>query len=143
VANHYQIFNDVFNIGKSVNIEIKMPRVCKRQTQRKHIISENPELYFKCSTFIRFLYYLIESIYARFNQRFIDVISLEGLIPANLNKYDDENIIKAAKISAQDLHDDTSSTIRAELFIRTQQWSRNIIPKPNSAVDSLSRCINL
>jgi hypothetical protein len=58
---------------------------------------------------------------ARFNQRIIDVMSFEGLIPANLNMYDDENIIKAVKIYAQDLHDDTSSTIRAKLFIRRQQ----------------------
>jgi hypothetical protein len=67
----------------------------------------------------------------------------EGLIPANLNMYDDENIIKAAKMYAQDLYDDTSSTIRAEVFIRRQQWSQNTIPKPNSAVDSLSHCTNL
>jgi hypothetical protein len=80
---------------------------------------------------------------ARFNQRLIDVMPLEGLIPANLNMYNDENIIKAAKIYAQDLRDDTSSTIRAELFIRRQQWSQNTIPKPNSAVDSLSHCTNL
>jgi hypothetical protein len=57
--------------------------------------------------------------------------------------YDDENIIKVVKIYASDLHDDTSSTIRAELFIRRQQWSQNTIPKPNSAIDSLSHCTNL
>jgi hypothetical protein len=74
---------------------------------------------------------------ARFNQRLIDVMPLEGLIPANLNMYDDENITKAAKIYAQDLHDDTSSTIRVDLFIWRQQWSQNTIPKPNSALDSL------
>jgi hypothetical protein len=55
---------------------------------------------------------------ARFNQRLIDVMPLEGLILSSLNMYDNEKIIKAAKIYAQDLHDDTSSTIRAELFIR-------------------------
>jgi hypothetical protein len=67
-----------------------------------------------------YLDYLIESMDARFNQRLIDVMLLDGLIPANLNMYDDENIIKAAKIYAQDLHDDTSSTIRANLFIWRQ-----------------------
>jgi hypothetical protein len=70
-------------------------------------------------------------------------LPLEELIPANLNMYDDENIIKAAKIYAQDLHDDTSSTIRADLFIWRQQWSQNTIPKPNSALDSPSHCTNL
>jgi hypothetical protein len=68
-----------------------------------------------------YLDYLIESMDIRFNQRLIDVMPLEGLIPANLNMYDDKNIIKAAKIYVQDLHDDTSSTIRADLFIWRQQ----------------------
>jgi hypothetical protein len=68
-----------------------------------------------------YLEYLIESMDARFNQRLIDVMPLEGLIPANLNMYDDKNIIKAAKTYVQDLHDDTSSTIRADLFIWRQQ----------------------
>jgi hypothetical protein len=86
-----------------------------------------------------YLDYLIESMDARFNQRLIDVMPLEGLTPANLNIYDDKNIIKAAKIYVQDLHDDTSSTIRANLFI----WSQNTIPKPNSALDSLSHRTNL
>jgi hypothetical protein len=31
---------------------------------------------------------------ARFNQRLIDVMPLEELIPANLNMYDDENTKK-------------------------------------------------
>jgi hypothetical protein len=46
-----------------------------------------------------YLDYLIESMDARFNQRLIDVMPLEGLIPANLNIYDDKNIIKTAKMS--------------------------------------------
>jgi hypothetical protein len=57
--------------------------------------------------------------------------------------YDDKNIIKTAKIYVQDLHDDTSSTIRANLFIWRQQWSQKTIPKPNSALDSLSHHTNL
>jgi hypothetical protein len=87
--------------------------------------------------------YLIESMDARFNQRLIDVMPIEGLIPANLNMYDDKNIIKAAKIYVQDLYNNTSSTIRAYLFIWRQQWSQNTIPKPNSALDSLSHRTNL
>jgi hypothetical protein len=90
-----------------------------------------------------YLDYLIESMDARFNQRLSDVMPLEGFIPANLNMYDDKNIIKTAKIYVQDLHDDTSSTIRANLFIWRQQWSQNTIPKPTSALDSLSHHTNL
>jgi hypothetical protein len=39
-----------------------------------------------------YLDYLIESMDARFNQRLIDVMPLEGLILANLNMYDDLNL---------------------------------------------------
>jgi hypothetical protein len=80
---------------------------------------------------------------ARLNQRLIDVIPLEGLIPAKLNMYDDKNIMNAAKIYVQDLHDDTSSTIRADLLIWRQQWSQNTIQKLNYALDSLSHRTNL
>jgi hypothetical protein len=91
-----------------------------------------------------YLDYLIESMDARFNQRLIDVMPLEGLILANLMcMHDDKNIIKAAKIYVQDLHDDISYTIRADLFIWRQQWSQNTIPKPYSALDSLSHRTNL
>jgi hypothetical protein len=82
-------------------------------------------------------------VIADVNQRLIDVMPFEELIPANLNMYDDKNIIEAAKIYVQDLHDDTSSTIRADLFIWRQQWSQNTITKPNSALDSLSHRTNL
>jgi hypothetical protein len=64
--------------------------------------------------------WLFNRINARFNQRLFDVMPLEGLIPTNLNMFDDKNIIKAAKIYVQDLHDDSSSTIRANLFIWRQ-----------------------
>jgi hypothetical protein len=57
--------------------------------------------------------------------------------------YDDKNIIKTAKICVQDFHDDTSSTIKADLFIWRQQRSQNTIPKPNSALDSLFHRTNL
>jgi hypothetical protein len=93
-----------------------------------------------------YLDYSIESMDARFNQRLIDVMPFEGLIPANLNMYEGKNIIKAAKIYVQDLHDDTSSAIRTDLFIWRQQLSqntKNTIPKPNSALDSLSHHTNL
>jgi hypothetical protein len=104
--------------------------------EAKGAIAPPPWAVFIC---IMYIDYLIESMDARFNRRLIDVMPLEGLIPVNLNMYDDKNIIKADKIYVQVLHDDTSSTIRADLFI----WSQNIIPKPNSALDSLSHRTNL
>jgi hypothetical protein len=87
--------------------------------------------------------YLIESMLVLIKGLLMSLMPLEGLIPANLNMYDDKNIIKAAKIYVQDLHDDTSSTIRSDLFIWRQQWSQNTIPKPNSALDSLFHHTNL
>lgn len=46
----------------------------------------------------------------RFNQRLVDIMPLEGLIPATFNLYDDKKIIEAAKTYALDLDDDIAST---------------------------------
>lgn len=79
----------------------------------------------------------------RFNQNLADIMPLEGLIPANINMYDDTSILKASKLYAQDLQNDTNSTLRAELFIWREQWKQNTLPKPMSAIESLSHCTNL
>lgn len=138
-----QIFSDIVELGKSVNVEIQTPRICKRQTFRVNLTSDNPEMYFKRSVFIPFLDFIITSMDTRFNQRLADIMPLEGLIPANFNMYDDKSILKAAKVYAQDLQNDTTSPLRAELFIWREQWKQNTLPKPMSAIESLSHCTNL
>jgi hypothetical protein len=84
----------ILNKTKSGDIIYTIPMNICFQWRNQGGYSPPPWAMFIC---IVYLDYLIESMDARFNQRLIDVIPLEGLIPANLNMYDDENIIKLLK----------------------------------------------
>lgn len=138
------VFKNIIELGKQINVEIRMPRICNKQTNRVNIDSENPEIYFKLSIFIPFLDYLIQSMNTRFDNRLSSVMPLEGLIPAHFDMYDDKTILEAAKMYAQDLFiHNIEYTLRAELSLWRQQWKTNNTPKPISAVESMSYCTNM
>lgn len=103
VKNLQSLRNNADDLNKRVNVEIKMPRILKRQTFRVNINSENSEMYFKRSIIIIFLDFIIASMYTCFNQRLVDIVPLERLISTNFNMYDDKIILKAAKVYAQNL----------------------------------------
>ncbi|XP_060881672.1 zinc finger MYM-type protein 1-like [Metopolophium dirhodum] len=133
-----QIFKDVSDIANLANVEICMPRICGRQTQRININSKDPETYFKVSVFLPFLDFILQELDARFNQRLSDIIPLQGLIPSNFSMYDDETILKAS-IYAQDLSTDDNSILKAELRIWRHQW-KNMQIIPDSAIVTLPHC---
>ncbi|KAL4092194.1 hypothetical protein QTP88_026736 [Uroleucon formosanum] len=112
---------DVSDIANLANVEICMPQICGRQTQRININSKDPETYFKVSVFLPFLDFILQELDARFNQRLSDIIPLQGFIPSNFSMYDDETILKAASIYAQDLSTDDNSILKAELRIWRHQ----------------------
>jgi len=89
--------------------------------------------------FLPFLDFILQESDARFNQRLSDIIPLQGLIPSNFSMYDDETILKAASIYAQDLSTDDKSILKAELRIWRHQWKNNQI-KTDSAIDTLLHC---
>lgn len=57
-------------------------------------------MYFKHFSIIPFLDFIITSIYTRFSQRLADYMPLEGLISTAFNMYNDEHILKGAKVYA-------------------------------------------
>jgi len=133
-----QIFKDVSDIANLVNVEICMPRICGRQTQRININAKDPETYFKVSVFLPFLDFILQELDAGFNQRLSDIIPLQGLISSNFSMNDDETILKAASIYAQDLSTDDNSILKAELHIWRHQWKNKQI-KPDSAIDPIAQ----
>lgn len=66
-------------IASVVNVEIKMLRICNRQTNRVNVVSDNPEEYFKMSIFIPF----IDNLICQLNSRFDEM--LKKILPGRLN----------------------------------------------------------
>jgi hypothetical protein len=89
-------FINAFEVASKIEEEIKIPRVCDRQTKINNTETSNPEEWFRIAIYIPFTDHSITELNTRFNDRFKDIISLEGLIPSNKNKYTTDDILKAA-----------------------------------------------
>jgi len=136
------IFNEVTSIASKVNVEIKTPRVCGRQTTRV-IIQSSPEEYYRISIFIPFLDSILLQLQTRFNQQLKEVIALEGLIPANFSAYNNDSILSAASLYENDLHKNALINLKAELTMWRNQWKDSTAEKPESALEALRYCTNV
>jgi len=104
-------FKNASEVASKIGEEIKIPRLCGRQTSRNNI---SPEDWFRITIYIPFIDHFITELSSRFNDRFKDIIPLEGLIPANNNKYKTEEILKAALIYDKDIPANSHLEIQAE-----------------------------
>lgn len=85
-----EIMNNVTKLASKVNVVISMPRTCMIQTNRVNIKAKDSEEYYKIAIFIPFLDHLITQLHFRFDKRLQNIMPLEGLIPYNLEHYDDK-----------------------------------------------------
>lgn len=106
-------FKNACQVATSVGEEIKIPRVCGRQTKRANPNTSSPEEWFRITIFIPFIDHFIIELKTRFNDRFKKIIPLEGLIPSNKDVYNIDDILKA-------------SLIYMRTYRQTQTWSYNL-----------------
>ncbi|KAF0727401.1 zinc finger MYM-type protein 1-like, partial [Aphis craccivora] len=121
--NPENTFNSLFeNAAKKAQMfgeEIKIPRLCGQQTQRSNIIVREPMDWFKVTIFIPFLDHIIHELDSRFNEKFNNIIALEGLIPANINFYDTKSILESAKFYCEDVEVSTATAERSFSTLRS------------------------
>jgi len=133
-------FKNASEVASKIGEEIKIPRLCGRQTNRNNIKTSNPEDWFRITIYIPFIDHFITELNSRFNDRFKDIIPLEGLIPANNHKYKTEEILKAALIYDDDIPANSHLEIQAELELWKTKWTNIENPKPQTAVETLVHC---
>jgi len=72
-----EIMETVSKLASIVNIDIKMPRICNRQTKRVNVSSNSPEEYFKVyKVYILFFDNLISQLHSRYDERLKQVLPL-------------------------------------------------------------------
>lgn len=98
------IFNRAVSKAENLNIEVKKPRICKRQINRSNNITSSPEEYFKITVYYTVLDNFITSIQSMFfdNQNPI-LFKIQQLIPYYLHKESEEHIIEGAIFYEADL----------------------------------------
>lgn len=74
-------FKNASELAILIGEEIKKSRVCAYQTKRSNIETSNPEKWYRINTFISFIDHIVVELNTRFNNRFKQIIPLEGLIP--------------------------------------------------------------
>lgn len=100
------IFNRAVSKAENLNIEIKTPRICKRQRQinQSNNMTSSPEEYFKitvCYTVLDNFITAIQSMF--FNNQNSILFKIQQLIPYYLHNEYEEDIIESATFYETDL----------------------------------------
>ncbi|KAL4130851.1 hypothetical protein QTP88_008230 [Uroleucon formosanum] len=133
-------FIDIYKLAESMakiqKVDLKIPRVCSRQTNRANFPTNNVEEYYKFAIFIPLLDNVINDLKASFSQKTLECFNLSYILP---NKFINENttlyslnksdiIIKALADDFQALlsHDKDMvfPLLRSEFRLWKQKWNR-------------------
>ncbi|KAL4092040.1 hypothetical protein QTP88_026614 [Uroleucon formosanum] len=133
-------FIDIYKLAESMakiqKVDLKIPRVCSRQTNRANFPTNNVEEYYKFAIFIPLLDNVINDLKARFSQKTLECFNLSYILPTkfinenttlySLNKSD--IIIKALADDFQALlsHDKDMvlPLLRSKFRLWKQKWNR-------------------
>lgn len=133
------MFKNLEDKSKHLDIEICIPRICKRQTNRYNILSNCPEEYFKISICIPFLDYFIDQI----NTRFIQHKSiLKGFQVLFINELDNNNEI----LQLIDFYKDSDDLSEPDIVIAEIKTWKNVLKrtevnqKPKTVIQFLQFC---
>ncbi|XP_008188101.1 52 kDa repressor of the inhibitor of the protein kinase-like [Acyrthosiphon pisum] len=118
------IFNRAVSKAGVLNIDVKIPRICKRQAHRSNLTTSSTEEYFKITVYFTILDNFITSIQTMFldNQNNI-LFKIQQLIPNYLNALSEEDILKGASFYESDLPG-TLNELKSEIMLWQLHWAK-------------------
>jgi len=141
----HQMYTTASDLCAAIGVDVAMPRIAKRQTNRCNIAAHNAEEYFRAAVYVPFIDNFLMQLHERFlahNQLLRNFMCLLLMTPSNSNCSDSQrrDILQLAEIYNQDINC-TADAAAAEL----QLWLRHLaaLPdgtKPTNAVDTLYMC---
>jgi len=131
------VFNELFkkieSKSKELDVDIKIPRLAKRQKHRCHIVMSTPEEYYRVGIFIPFIESIIDQLNVRFNNHREVISGFQALIDYTI-KTDLHQLIHFYQ---NDI--DSYDEVVTEINIWHRFLRENNI-KPVSALDALLKC---
>lgn len=133
-----EIFEEVKVVAEKFDIEIKIPRLTKKQTNRCNIPLNTPEQYYRASIFIPYLDKFITELEEKFNVHRSILSGFDSLFRKNGPI---EDILILSNKYIEDLQNDGSQNqiIEAEYKL----WQRKLMQtteKPNNALEAMAMC---
>lgn len=133
--NHFNlVFNKVFSTAQVLNIDIKIPRTTKKQTNRSNYESANIEQYYRLSIFLPFLDYLISELQSRFSEKQSHIAELWNIVPTYLDKLNHEKFLAAIKFYQDDIS--CITTLEGEMKLWKIYWDQKT-EKPTNLIDTI------
>lgn len=118
-------------------MEVKKPRTCSRQINRKNILTDDPKEYFRFTLYLPFLDYLIDIKNRFLGHGHETIMYLQYLIPFFLREDTDiEQIIESAKFYIDDLIFSIEE-VRGEVTLWKKFW-KSQLDKPKTAIEALT-----
>ncbi|XP_050056247.1 52 kDa repressor of the inhibitor of the protein kinase-like [Aphis gossypii] len=137
-ATFNNIFNRAVSKAENLNIEVKTPRICKRQINRSNNITSSPEEYYKITVYFTVLDNFITPIQSKFfdNQNPI-LFKIQQLIPYYLHNKSEGHIIEGATFYEADLPESIDE-LKGEIALWQLHWTQQPVKKEkiNTAIDA-------
>lgn len=129
---HHDCFTDACRISDKLAIEIKMPRICKRQTHRSNTVPlssvsnhtyQQEEDYFRINVTIPFIDELIQQLLERFSKTHLSVLKGVMLLPSSVITESNWTAIIQPFLQLYNEDLPSSYLIAAELELWQTKWN--------------------
>jgi hypothetical protein len=77
------IFKSSEDLANIIDVELRMPRLCKQQKNRSNYSTNNVEDYYRISIFIPLLDNVIDNLKTRFSQNILELFQLSFFLSSN------------------------------------------------------------
>lgn len=131
---HSAIHTRAVKMCEEYDIDVKIPRLCKRQTMRNNVPISDVDQYYRVAVTTKFLDYLNNEMNDRFSDMHMKVAMSVKVIPAYMKEMPSSSDFTFF-----------SEDIESECLLDTElhQWYRkwkDVTEKPKSVEDTLSKC---
>lgn len=128
------IFQRAVKVASEHEVDVKCPRIVKRQVHRSNIEESVPQEYYRKNVFIPFVDHLISELSTRFSPAHEDLIKLFSLIPSYRSKFGAEEVVAAVSKYCK-------GTSELKLLNEMAMWQGHWKDKkdiPTSAIEAFS-----
>ena len=126
-------------LAQKVQVEPKIPRLCKRQLNRHNIPAESPEEYYRKNLSIPFVEHLLSELVTRFSLQQQKAINVLYLVPSNAIVQQESQFYTAMQEVVNLYKDDLPSPmcIQSELHCWYQKWKNDTCIPPCTTLETL------
>lgn len=138
------IFEEAVQLAENLDVEVKTPRICGRQTQRGNVTNgSDVQFYFKVNIYIPFLDHSLAQLSERFGKKFQQVSQLEYFIPSYIDKLAQDSKAVEDALSSLSYPDIDKVSLTMELGLWRRKWKneeKDIGVIPTSPLQTLPFC---